>query len=310
LLVGLHYYIAFDRLLKNITDGTKVIYFAELHGWENALNMVLRERQEICSVGLQHTIVPLLYLTYFYDHRELQEKDLLKSLPKPNFLGCVGPITEKIFLESGWSEEELFIIGGFRFKSIAERLNRDVFAQKKKNRIVVALSIADFENEEVLRMLYDAFKDRKPKYKIIVKPHPCHNLYSLLEKMNIVLISDIFEISMKSLSDLVPGSSAMIVKESSSMFEALVEEIPVIVPQLYSIVDLCPLSGISDIPIYVKNSEELYQMIEDIFANKSVRKPQESGREFLKRYLDFPENTEQYIENLKKVTAKEEGLAH
>lgn len=282
LLVELGYYYAFRNAFKKIADKANVYYFAEMHAWENALNFAVKKNKRLTSIGLQHTIVPLLLMNYFKDSREFDvgNKD---TFPKPNFLGCAGQVTRRLFIDNGWPGDQLFISGSFRFSSLmAGRREHERLANREQ--ILVALSISDMENEEVLRLLADTFNDKKISYKILIKPHPCYDIAHSLKKLNIRLDENIFEISFSPLKDTVKLSKAMIVKESSSIFEALSLNIPVIVPNLFSIVDLCPLTKISSFVSYVHSKDELFTLVNRIISQGQIESVAEK-LDFINQYL-------------------------
>jgi surface carbohydrate biosynthesis protein (TIGR04326 family) len=293
LVVELGMYYAFKGVFKHLPVNAKILYFAELHAWENSLNMSRRKYESLKAIGLQHTIMPLLYLSYFRDPREL--KGGASTLPQPDYLATTGEVTKNLLYKNGWEKNKLFSVGGFRFQTILERKLSPV--PVKRNQIVVALSISDKENAEILEMLKDAFVGITLDVKVLLKPHPCNNLPALIERMQLSLDKR-FEITNNSLNVLVPESKAMIVKESSSIFEALASNVPVIVPQLYSIADLCPLSGVFDVSCYVYNAKELTQRINDILAEAPHPAGKVSSEDILKQYI-YPFDKEALLKLIK-----------
>jgi hypothetical protein len=98
------------------------------------------------------------------------------------------------------------------------------------------------------------------------------------------------------LHEIVPESKAMIVKESSSLFEAVAAGIPVIVPMLYSIVDLCPLSGVSDLACYVHSADELFDATQKAMEDK-MPSDIKKNEDFLHQYLEHFPKEQDYWEN-------------
>ncbi len=294
LLVELAMYFAFDGIMKKLPVHIRIYHFAELHGWENSLNMVRRKHTSLVTIGLQHTIMPLLLLNYFRDPRDFEHDDL-NGFPQPSYLGTTGEITRSLLVQNGWNQHKLFILGGFRFANILNVLNtktvpRDHF---RKNQIVVALSISDKENAEVIEMLNDALKECDLDIKIALKSHPCNNPLTLIQKLQLNLDPRI-EITNRPLDELVGESKGMIVKESSSIFEALARGVPIIVPQLYSMIDMCPLSGIYEGVHYVYNAQDLLMKMKSICKDQDSLSDQESVNHFLNRYL-YPFDPEKIL---------------
>lgn len=292
-------YEMFSKIVNDLPQNSKILYFAEMHAWEKALNAACSKRKDIVRIGLQHTIVPLLLLNYFDHPDDLEGGSYIKYSPAPNYLGCVGTVTKNLFLENRWPEEKLFVLGGFRFRGLKDReYNSDMVNRgQKKSQIIVAFSISPQENKELLSLVYRAFNDKEMNYKILLKSHPCYPVGRLVRAMGLNLNSRIFELTDKPLQEVVPESKMMIVKESSSIFWAIYNKIPVVVPLLYCIVDLCPISGVSNLAYYITNQEELFALANNIMHNGEAVQISEYER-FFNRYLEIYSDEKQYYENL------------
>ncbi|MFH1772666.1 MAG: hypothetical protein ABH872_07615 [Candidatus Omnitrophota bacterium] len=296
LMQGLLFYRTFTNLISQMPEGSSIIYFSEMHVWEKALNIAARRRKDIKSIGIQHTIVPLLLLNYFNHPQDMNNYDFINSMPKPSSLGCVGDITRNMFLKSGWRNDELFVLGGFRMQRLLNY--RSALRDKaKRKQILVTLSIIPSENREIISMLHDALNDNNLGLKVILKGHPCCPVKSDVEAIGLYLNKDVFEISDVPLSEFIDSSMAIVVKESSCVFDALYNEVPVIVPYLYSTVDMCPLSGVGDSQVtYVNGHKQLYDVLSQIVLNGGCNtKP---DFELLSRYLSLYEKSDRYYENL------------
>jgi len=292
-------YEMFSKIVNDLPQNSKIIYFAEMHAWEKALNAACSKRRDVVRVGLQHTIVPLLLLNYFDHPDDLGGQNYIKYSPSPNYLGCVGTVTKNLFLKNRWPEEKLFVLGGFRFCGLKDReYNFDILKRgQKKNQIIVAFSISPQENKELLSLVCRAFNDKEINYKILLKSHPCYPVDRLARKMGLGLNSRIFEFTDKPLQEVVPESKMMVVKESSSIFWAIYNKIPVVVPFLYCIVDLCPISGVSGLAHYITNQEELFALADNIMHNgEEVGIPEYES--FFNRYLEIYSDEKRYYENL------------
>jgi surface carbohydrate biosynthesis protein (TIGR04326 family) len=297
LISGIANYKAFSNFTQDLPEHAKVVYFAELHGWEKALNLACKEKKDVTCVGLQHTIVPLLLLTYFNHSQELKDQGYIKNTPLPDRLGCVGEITRDIFLQNHWPEKKLFISGGFRFRGFKNDNGAQKLKKQKRNQIIVAFSISPIENQEMFLLLLDAFKDKDPEFTVLFKSHPCESVEKMARDMHLAIDNRIFKFTDRPLDEIVPESKAMIVKQSSAAFWAIDNNIPVIIPHLYSLIDLCPLSGITDLGIYVKNANELFDACKKvILTSGDINADSYAG--FLKRYLRFYSENKQYYESL------------
>ncbi len=293
---GIIAFETFNNIVKDVPAESKILHYAEMHVWEKALNASCWERQKIVRVGLQHSIVPLLLLNNFCHPEELKGDDLMSRMPMPNYLGCVGHITQRLFLNNGWKESDVFILGGFRYQALLRKEGAETETRSKKRHIVVAFSLSPFENIEMLRLLHDAFNNQTLNYKILLKGHPCDPLQKTIDRIGLKFNEKNFELTTRDLQEIVPESSVMMVKESSSVFWAVHHEIPVIVPNLYEIVDLCPLSGISRIPIYVNSAEKLLSVVNEIMAGKRSVDVLEY-RKVMSDYLSIYPDPKQYYDN-------------
>ncbi|MDO8581177.1 MAG: hypothetical protein Q7S13_06830 [Candidatus Omnitrophota bacterium] len=302
LIEGITQYITFEQITKELPPKSKVIYFSEIHGWEKALNVACAKREDIQCIGLQHTIVPLLYMNYFDHPDDLRGDDWVQYSPMPDSIGCVGKITRDILSQSGIPEERLFHLGAFRFQKLANHRSHPSSAVVKKNCVIVALSNCAWESEEILWLLYDAFNNSDFEGRFFIKSHPCCPAEKIINNMQVTFNSRIFEFTNQSLDVIVPSAKAMIVKESSSIFWALHYKIPVVVPKLYKIVDLCPLSGIrNDIVISVSNANDLFSVISDIIGNCNHHVCADEYDRLLDEYLTIYPNQNQYYDNLSAV---------
>jgi len=294
LIQGITNYAIFFNIVNSFSQKATVIYFAEMHAWEKALDIACEQREEVVSVGIQHTIVPLLLLNYFNHPDDLRGSDYEKYFPLPDYLGCVGGITKRLFIENGWPREKVFISGAFRFQGIADN---KVISVTRENKITVAFSISPIENQEILDLLYRAFNDKALDLVIELKSHPCAPIKNILRKKRIYLNEKIFRLSEEPLPELVARSKAMIVKESSSLFWALHNKIPVLVPNLYNTVDLCPLSHINNLAIYVDTPDDLFRITMEIMHDK-IKVDYGDYKRCLDDYLEFYSDDKAYYKNL------------
>lgn len=300
LIWGLADYQIFSNYAQALMPNTKLFYFAEMHGWEKALNLACHKKGGITTFGLQHTIVPLLLLNYFESPKDIKGEDWVRYAPTPDYLGCVGEQTRKLFEDNGWPKEKLIIIGGFRFHNLrgGARKARDISATTQ---IVVAFSISPLENKEILQMLYDAFNEGDLKLKILLKSHPIMPVSRLVDELSLKLNPNIFEFTDRSLQELVPTADAMIVKESSSVFWGVNTPVPIIVPMLYDTVDLSPLSGLTKLAHKVYDVQELKDIMQRICA-KGVSLDIDQYQDFFRKYLEiYMDEKSRYYKNIEEI---------
>lgn len=297
-LNGLYYYFLFSSVTAHMKEKSEIIHFCEMQAWEKALQIAIKEKLKHDSIGLQHTIVPLMLLSYFNHPTETEGDNFISKKPLPDKLACVGEITRIFFLDNGWNKSNVFTLGAFRFHNFNRREKIQTYSRERDNQVVVAFSISPHTNREMLRLIHDAFNKKNYSFKVLLKSHPCDPLEKTIKKIGLKFDSDVFVITQQPLHKIVPISKAMIVKDSSSIFEALINNIPVIVPQLYDTIDLCPLSGVSDLPLYVKNANELFTVTDEIVRNNHSCKDEQSVQSFINSYLETFQNKSKYYENI------------
>ena len=299
LVEGLFYYRAFRKIFNQLQNGTTIAYLAENHAWEKALNVTAYKGKRLKTVGIQHTAVPLLLLNYFNDKKELEKGDYTQKMPKPDSLGCVGKIPSELFKKSGWDEKQIFILGTMRHQYLKNYLKNEVSWKEKENRIAVALSIMPEESKEILLYAYYAFKDSSG-YKVIIKGHPFLDTKRLINSLNLNFDERIFQITKTPLSQLLPKAKCLIVTESSASLEGIAFGCVIIVPRLTNVVDMNPLSGISDLPIFVESPKELREVAEKTMERSEHFYLYEQCKNLLEQYFDFPHTDKEFLERLEK----------
>lgn len=299
LIEGAAYLRVFKRLCSILKTNVNIIYLLEMQPWEKALNIAISENRGLKSIGIQHTAVPLLDLSYFYDRRELRGRNLIQDMPLPTRLACIGKKDFKILEDSGWDKNLLFIFGAMRFTHFERYLNGYMPWEKRKNNILVALPIMEEETKEILSFVYEAFKDCH-SYKVIIKFHPYCSISRAAESLGIDLKGDIFEITDKTLDELMIEAKVMVVGGSSACFEAIACQCPVIIPCLINFIDVNPLSRISTLPMYAINPKELKAMAYKILDSDRSPLSIEECRSFIKDYYVLLDSDGEYLERIEK----------
>ncbi|MCK4532950.1 hypothetical protein KAU39_04130 [bacterium] len=300
LMEGLIYYRIFDRLFHQLENDIVITYLAENHAWEKALNIAGHKRKNFKIIGIQHTHVPLLLLNYFNYKEELKEGDDIQTMPKPDYLACVGNIPAKLFKNMGWDKKRVFILGNIRFQHYRYLLTHRVIWKERKNRIIIALSIVPEEAKEVLLYAYQAFRD-KPNYQILIKGHPLLDIFKLVKSLKIKMDKDIFEFVNTPLTRLLPLSKATVVTGSSAALESIASQCPVIIPRLVSTVDINPLSGITDLAVYAGGPKELRKVVDEIMTKRESPLFYEKCKKFIEYYCEFLNSDNEFLSRIERL---------
>ncbi len=209
--------------------------------------------QIIC---LQHAIVSLLHLFYFNDLRDLKEGGGVQKIPRPHYLACVGKIALKLLRDVGWEKSRTFILGPLRFEHLKNHLERKISWRDKKDNVVVALSMSISEAKELLRFVYWAF-EKERGYRVMIKAHPFCPIEPILKLFSFQFEKSVFQFTNAPLEQLLLASKVLVVTESSSSLEGLSCQCRIIILRLAGTLNLDPLAGVSDFPVYVYDPQEL-----------------------------------------------------
>lgn len=295
LMQGIQFYLYFRRAFVHIKKETTVAYLAEMLSWEKALNIAAKERGVLRVVGIQHTTIPLLYLTHFNDRTELIDHNYINNVPRPKYIACAGRIPAEILSGAGWNE--VFIWGAIRYQHLKKYIDKKTSWETRENCILVALTYDMQESIEMLSFVHEAFKDQT-KYKVMIKGHPYLPVSKVLESSKMSFESEVFKVIETPLYDLLPRVKVMVVGGSSASLEAVACQCPVIIPMMTNVVDMNPLSGISDIPIYVESPDILKKVAYDTIESKDSPLPYEKCKIFIENYFEFLKSNDEFEEKL------------
>lgn len=294
LFESLFYYRAFINIFRVLKQETKVLYISEMHAWEKALVCAGSNCMNIKLVALQHATVPLLLLHYFNTRSELSRDSLIDGVPKPDFLGCVGRVTNRLFVECGWPENRLFFPGALRYQHLKSAI---VNHYEKKDMILVALSILSGESRELLIYIHQAFKGENG-YKIVIKNHPDSPLEQLLKDSGIEFDKGLFMFTNDPLSELMKESKIMITNSSSAAVEAIAHRIPVFSLLLSSYLNMNPLLGLFPLVKLVKSPDELRAMAKSCLNDFQLL-DYTACSSFINDYFTFLEKDSEFLERIK-----------
>jgi hypothetical protein len=272
-------------LPEKIKKGSVIAYYMENQAWEKALVIAASEKAGLTVVGIQHSTVPLLAMSHFNHPDELGDGNWLKYVPRPAYLACVGSAMIRLFGKSGWEKERLFILGGLRYKYISQYLEQGISWGSKVNRIVVALSIIPEESLEILWYVYHALKGLK-NCEVLIKPHYALDWPKFLSKARYILDDPCFTVTKAPISDLLPSSKILIVAGSTVAIEGVACQNVVIVPRLTKVVDMNPLTGITELVEYVNTPDQLRKRATEILAGADYAVMSDRYHKFVSDYFE------------------------
>lgn len=292
---GIIYYYMFRTLLKKL-KAEKCLYHCEMHAWEKAL-IFARDRAEIEMplYGYYGGAASKMLLGYANDPREVSETAPY-AMPKPDKIICNGRLPYNYMRESGWPKEKLPVVEAIRYSHLKKYLDLKP-ADKKRNIVLLVLSVNPEESASILAIAYEALKDLKD-IEVWVKPHPFLNLERFFDVSGISREDFHFQLKEGPIEDFLSEARIAIVGESTATLEALAFDCEVIVVNVPEWINMSPLKYIkTEMSRSADSPEELRQMVVDIF--KEGHKPRAYAAEarriindffYLNRDSDSPEN--------------------
>lgn len=302
LIGGLLYYHFFLNIMTTIKKEAIVIYPSELQWWENALNIARKGNKRITTLGIQHSSVPLTFLSYFNSSVDLNSEDAFDAFPLPDYLATSGNIPSRLLVDSGWPEEKIFDIGAIKYHRLSRFLDQKIEWGRREKKVVVALSIIKEEIEEMLLMLFQSFRNENI-CTFIIRPHPATSFIEDIIKtsgMNSGGNKFILDVDTP-LESLLITARAAIVSSSTVSLNAIACQCPVVIPRLSGMVDMNPLSHIVDgLVIYADSQDELRTAIRSVMDSKESPVEFSKCKSFFHEYFTIVENEDEYFLRLQK----------
>ena len=293
---GLVHFTLFDACLKSLKPSGRLIYLSENVTWEKALCLAA-ERRSIPTAGIQHTSVPIQYPSQFYFSLQQGGRNSPASagnVPMPDYLLCGGEIPADLHRAFGFPAERIVEWGAVRYQHLRD-LHPTPWSERG-NLVVVAGTVVPEETEELLKWVWCAFGEGV-SFKVVLKGHYACPLEPILNRLGLELPEG-FEIQKTPIDRLLRRARALIVTSSTCAIEGIATGCPIVVPKLMSIVDMCPLSGISELPIYAWSAEDLRRKAEGLVIRKTSPLDLGHCRRFVERYFRFVETDREFLEGV------------
>ncbi|MCA9400351.1 MAG: hypothetical protein KC713_01895 [Candidatus Omnitrophica bacterium] len=281
LITNLMYLRAFNNYVHQLPPKTTIVHYMERHCWEKALNIITARKEDIKTIGIQHTHMPLMLLNYFPLPEDIQSKNLIASDPTDDWLLTTGSVTRTYFEDCGFPKEKISVLGGFRFSGSPQASLPNT---QTKPQILAAFPICRTEIEEMLWMLTEAL-NHQSQIKVILKDHPWQPIEPIIRQMGLHLNPQVFRYASKELDQHVAESMAMFSGGTSSLFAAIERGIPVIIPSYFHAVDLSPVFGVTASYWSVDTPQEFVRLMADITNGNYDKNILKQAKAFLDDYV-------------------------
>lgn len=302
LIGGLCYYHIFSNMLAVKKDPAVVIYPAELQWWENVLNIARGQNKKITTVGIQHSSVPFLFLSYFNYSADLNNKPGPDLFPLPDHLAVSGNIPLRLLTDNGWPERKIFDIGAIKYHRLLRFLDQEIAWEKREKKVIIALSIIHDEIKEMLLMVKQSLR-RGDNFKLIIKAHPATTrIKDFIRASGINAYRSKFILDTHTpIENLLVSARAVIVASSTASLDAIACQCPVVIPRFSCKVDMNPLSNVSTgLVRYVDTQEEFRAVVGSIVNSEKAPIEFAKFKAFFNDYFTIVDNENEYFMRLQR----------
>jgi len=298
---GLVLYYTFKNLFRQIHP-KKCLYPCEMRAWEKALIAAATgESEKISFFAGQFGTVPRMHLNFFNHSDEIKDDDKY-SMPQPDKVLCNGSLPLKSIAQSGWKEGKIHLVEALRYTYLKECLKQD-FSSRKKNVVILLLSISAEESSSILSVSYEAFKSMDD-IEVWIKPHPFLNLDKVFKEAGVKKESVFFKVKRGLLKDFLPEAKIAVTGESSAAVEALAFGCRVLIVDVPEWINLSPLRFVdTELTKTINSSESLRREVADILrATPQEKRDEEEKRRVVNEIFCLNPKTdvpEKFLEVLK-----------
>jgi len=262
---------------------------------------------DVKTVGLQHGYIypnsPMYSHTNFYSNTNHS------GFIFPNYLLVFGNYVKNLLSEIGYPNEKLVTFGNpalFKLKNFTENFSEDLLRKKFNigvNQKIILFTTGKMQrnytsagnynfDEKIWESLLSNFKNSE-EYFIILKPHPTEIDVSVYETIKNKINNKNSKIIQHELFELIQLSSILVSVISSSMFEAISLEKPVI--QVKFMNEIHPILDHVNV-VSTSNISDLSNSIIDLLNSNSKQNTLKSNsKEFIKQHYGIPEENPELI---------------
>ncbi|HOK41908.1 MAG TPA: hypothetical protein PLD27_12840 [bacterium] len=286
------YYYSIKNFLKSGIKIKKLIYPFENQPWERVVAFAFKECSSSTElIGYMHTISLPNLISLFCGNYEKEK------MPQPDTILTTGKITTNE-LRKYYKSEKIKEFIALRYEYLFKEKS---FESKKENEKYLILIILSIDYEKSLSIIYKSLKafQKKEKYKIIIKPHPTYILNEnvireILETAgeNYDEYQNKFELTEKSIMELLPEIDVALNCESTAGLEAYMMKVPVIEIETENFTTLTRIPDNTEIKIVARTPEQILAKVNEILNWSEERKKSylQKAEEFVKYCMNSPLN--------------------
>jgi hypothetical protein len=182
-------------------------------------------------LAFQHGIPAPMLLSLFVTEEEAA------FAPLPDRVICNGPFFRDLLIKGGLPEQRVQSGTALRYAYVFEQT---ADSTPRSNEILVTLPLAEDEAVELLMKVASAFRD-DGNLAVVLKPHPMSDVHRLLKLDGIGRLPANFRLDFRPMSECIRSAGAVVGLGSSTLFEALIAGVPIVVVGRDNVLDLNPL---------------------------------------------------------------------
>ncbi len=264
---GIIFFELYKKIFDYFSSASHCIYLAEMHAWENALNVAKRLRsQKVKTIGFLHTAISKNFFHYFHDYKEMKDDRKEIRLPLPDILACNGDIPFELMAKQRYPnlkkvEAIRYLYLNKHFSSIKSA--SDVEINNNSPVLLVAGSIDHVETASLISLLNAAFPEEQ-RFKIWLKGHPALPIEGILKSLNIDSRKCGYEIKNNPIDTLLKDATIVMAGATTVGIEALAFGCKVILPFFSDQMFMSPLAGFDKFYNKVCNPQELKLIVKKL----------------------------------------------
>ena len=282
---GILYYNAFEKVFTHLRNISDVLYCAEMHAWEKALNSAKQNNNPLIrTIGFQHAAISSYYFHYFYHPTEINATYRKTAIPLPDVFAVTSKNTKKLIENCGYNN--LANVESIRHIYINKQLSDDNFRKKEKQVFLVAGSINKIETKALVFMVHNAFPQIH-EFDIWFKAHPRCPFETIFKELGINDKKSGYIIRNDSISDVLKMAKVVFVPTSTVSIEALAFGCEVIIPLLPDSIMMNPLIDHDGLFYKISSPKELKEIVNTIINKEDDLDRVKLYKEFVRNYWNI-----------------------
>ena len=261
---------------------------------------------DVKTIGLQHGYI--YPKSPMYSHTNFYSNSNISGFIFPDYLLVFGDYVKNLLTKIGYPNEKLITFGNpalFKLQNFTGNFSENTLRKKlniSSNKKIILFTSGKMQrnyttagnynfDEKIWESLLTNFKNSEEHF-IILKPHPTETDVSIYETMQKQINNQNSKIIQHELFELIQLSSVLVSVVSSSMFEAISLQKPVI--QVKFMNEIHPILDNANV-VLTSNISDLSNSIIDMLNSTKQNIFKSNSNEFIKQHYGIPEENPELI---------------